>query len=94
MELTKLEQSIIKLAENSLKMAESMANDSGESETIIECAKDRELTVDQYLRYEMTNYMKDCFAVCELALFDSGASEEAKSALLKIHDAAAKVDRA
>lgn len=82
--MEKLEQTLISQAADYCRDAESWSKNDGTEATVIACAQDVGIPVEQYIREQWANTTMQCNTLCELAHFDSGLSREGADKLREI----------
>jgi len=88
-----IESTLITVAQNHLKEAESYALCQNPSEATEELATAMGLSTEAFLRQEMVQSMERCLTIVDLASFDSGLSDHVKKQLLSIEKQAGKLSR-
>lgn len=91
--MNKLETTLINQAHHYCQEAESWSKDDGTKATVIACAKDIGIPVEQYIREQYANATMQCNTLCGLAHFDSGLSCEGADKLREIEDSLVKQKR-
>lgn len=89
--MNKLELSIVELAKNNYIQAKSYAEIKAYSDADVALTKDMKISPDELNRHDLVNALTRCWAVTELATFDSGLSDEAIKEMQHIYSISAKL---
>jgi len=83
--MTKLEKNLISLAEQVLLETTSCTKDNYTTDAALELAKSMDMSVDELLKFDISNTSQRCFAMCEIAeIQDSGLSDKGINSLNNI----------